>query len=549
MAIIRVNTIRNGKKAIDYVLKEKKEKQNDVDRVLKASGYNVDADFAKEQISAVWDSFDVKANERIQMYHVIQSFSADELDYRKEEDIKKANAIGLELAKQLYKDRQVLVVTHGDGEGHKLHNHILVNAISAIDGRSLRDVTRTWFHISKISDGLLKKLGMQTIPKENRNSRHSKGAENWILKDNREGWKETIRAAIDNLKRKPLKNFAEFKQKMLSEHHIGVSERENTITYEIILPEEKSALNGSKRRRKVRSKKLGADYSKEVICTALEQSREVERLRQLKVVLEQLEQHPVVQQYKITKNKLARERAMRQKRFSKDVTNMSSLNDADSINLIYRQFTAQQESLDEYNLRMDLQSDENQPIIQYFLKLRAQIEPSKPIVELPEPTKPIKDPSADENVETTLNNKTLQQTIQQEQQTKSSKTQQNEIAPEIQKVADERSRSFSTYKPVESEPITIEPIDIPDKGAKPIEESTPTEQRTRKASYREIDYSKSVDKSTDVAEPTPTRPSLTKQQREEQVRRQQQEEQRLREIAQKKALEEEEKEPDDGLSL
>ena len=285
-------------------------------------------------------------------------------------------------------------------------------------------------------------------------------------------------------------------------------------------------------------KKLGADYSKEVICTALEQSREVERLRQLRVVLEQLEQHPVVQQYKVTKNKLARERAMRQKRFSKDVTNMSSLNDVDSMDLIYRQFTAQQESFDEYNLRMDLQSDENQPIIQYFLKLRAQIEPSKPI----------KEPSADKNVETTLNNKPTQQTIQQEQ-TKPSKTQQNEIAPEIQKVADERSRSFSTYKPVESEPITIEPIDIPAKGAKPIEESTPTEQRTRKASYREIDYSKSVDKSTAVAEPTPTRPSLTKQQREEQVRRQQQEEQRLREIAQKKALEEEEKEPDDGLSL
>lgn len=545
MAIIRVNTIRNGKKAIDYVLKEKKEKQNDVDRVLKASGYNVDADFAKEQISAVWDSFDVKANERIQMYHVIQSFSADELDYRKEEDIKKANAIGLELAKQLYKDRQVLVVTHGDGEGHKLHNHILVNAISAIDGRSLRDVTRTWFHISKISDGLLKKLGMQTIPKENRNSRCSKGAENWILKDNREGWKETIRAAIDNLKRRPLKNFAEFKQKMLSEHHIGVSERENTITYEIILPEEKSALNGPKRRRKVRSKKLGADYSKEVICTALEQSREVERLRQLRVVLEQLEQHPVVQQYKVTKNKLARERAMRQKRFSKDVTNMSSLNDADSIDLIYRQFTAQQESLQEYNLRLILQAAENQPIIQSFLKLKAQIGP----------TKQIKEQAADKNVETTLNNKPTQQTIQQEQ-TKPSKTQKIEIAPELQKMKEDQAklleenlRSFSTYKPAESEPITVETIDIPAKGAKSIEESTPTEQRTRKASYREIDYSKSVDKSTDVAEPTPTRPSLAEQQREEQLRRQQQEEQRLREIAQKKALEEEEEEYDDGLEL
>lgn len=65
----------------------------------------------------------------VDLFSIVQSFSADELDYRSSDDIDKAHRIGIETAKMLNNhfgtDREWAVYTQADGDGHCIHNHIV----------------------------------------------------------------------------------------------------------------------------------------------------------------------------------------------------------------------------------------------------------------------------------------------------------------------------------------------------------------------------------------------------------------------------------------
>ena len=63
-----------------------------------------------------------------QFYHFVHSFSDDDFLTPQE-----ANAIGVEFAEREFPDFEVVVATHLD-TGH-LHNHLVVNSVSCVDGR------------------------------------------------------------------------------------------------------------------------------------------------------------------------------------------------------------------------------------------------------------------------------------------------------------------------------------------------------------------------------------------------------------------------------
>lgn len=65
-----------------------------------------------------------------QFYHFVQSFSADDPLTPQQ-----VNAIGVEFAQKQFPDFEVLVATHMDT--NHLHNHLVVNSVSCIDGRKL----------------------------------------------------------------------------------------------------------------------------------------------------------------------------------------------------------------------------------------------------------------------------------------------------------------------------------------------------------------------------------------------------------------------------
>ena len=98
-------------------------------------------------------------------YHMEQSFKPGEVS----PEI--AHQIGVELAKELFGDKyEVVVVTHTDKE--HIHNHILLNSVSFVDGSKFHQPNAMYYdRIRKVSDRLCEKYGLSII-KEAKQSRY-----------------------------------------------------------------------------------------------------------------------------------------------------------------------------------------------------------------------------------------------------------------------------------------------------------------------------------------------------------------------------------------
>ena len=101
-------------------------------------------------------------------YHLIQSFSPD--DHITPEQ---AHEIGMRYARELFGDFEVVVGTHVD-RSH-IHNHIVINSVSCIDGHKfhsgkgyIRNVLR------KVSDRYCEENGLSVIPYTSENKMEEK---------------------------------------------------------------------------------------------------------------------------------------------------------------------------------------------------------------------------------------------------------------------------------------------------------------------------------------------------------------------------------------
>ena len=98
-----------------------------------------------------------------QFYHFVQSFAeGDRLSPQM------ANAIGVELAEQEFPDFEVLVATHID-TGH-LHNHLIVNSVSCVDGKKLHQNTADLQHHRDVNDQICMKYHLSVLPKSQKYS-------------------------------------------------------------------------------------------------------------------------------------------------------------------------------------------------------------------------------------------------------------------------------------------------------------------------------------------------------------------------------------------
>lgn len=94
------------------------------------SGINCDADKAYEQMVHVKKRFG-KMHGNV-AYHGYQSFHPGEVTPQQ------CHEIGLKLARQLWGEcYQVLVATHIDKD--HIHNHLLINSVSFVDGKKFND--------------------------------------------------------------------------------------------------------------------------------------------------------------------------------------------------------------------------------------------------------------------------------------------------------------------------------------------------------------------------------------------------------------------------
>ncbi len=89
-------------------------------------------------------------------YHIIQSFNGDEISPDK------CNKIGLELAQQLWGDKyQVIVCTHTNKKN--VHNHIVLNSVSFIDGRKYHNSNVEIALLRETNDDICRKYGLSII--------------------------------------------------------------------------------------------------------------------------------------------------------------------------------------------------------------------------------------------------------------------------------------------------------------------------------------------------------------------------------------------------
>ena len=120
------------------------------------SGINCDADKAYEQMVHVKKHFG-KMHGNV-AYHGYQSFRPGEVTPQQ------CHEIGLKLARQLWGERyQVLVATHLDKD--HLHNHLLINSVSYVDGKKFNDNKKAYYDMRDASDRLCREYGLSVIEK------------------------------------------------------------------------------------------------------------------------------------------------------------------------------------------------------------------------------------------------------------------------------------------------------------------------------------------------------------------------------------------------
>lgn len=123
-------------------------------------------------------------------YHFIQSFAPGEVTPEQ------AHRIGVEFAQRLFGDRyEVVIGTHLD-KSH-LHNHVVVNSVSFVDGKKYHSSPGSYyFDVRGISDALCRENDLPTIAPQGKGKHYAE----WKAEQNgKPTIRSTIRADIDRI--------------------------------------------------------------------------------------------------------------------------------------------------------------------------------------------------------------------------------------------------------------------------------------------------------------------------------------------------------------
>ena len=123
-------------------------------------------------------------------YHFIQSFALGEVTPEQ------AHAIGVEFAQRLFGDRyEVVIGTHLD-KLH-LHNHVVVNSVSFVDGKKYHSSPGSYyFDVRGVSDALCRENDLSTIAPQGKGKHYAE----WKAEQNgKPTIRSTIRADIDRI--------------------------------------------------------------------------------------------------------------------------------------------------------------------------------------------------------------------------------------------------------------------------------------------------------------------------------------------------------------
>ena len=237
------------KTAVDYALDRGK-----TERVCYETAINCGRDTAYQdmmQTARRWG----KQNRVRKGYHVIQSFRPGEVTPEQ------AHTIGVELAQRLLGGRyEVVVATHLD-RAH-LHNHVVFNAVSFVDGKMYRDTFRDYYEgIRGVSDALCREHGLSIIePSEAAVPQGQYQAQ----RHGRTNLRDVVRRDVDEAIRRSY-SYADFFREM---RRMGYQVKSGANV-------KHTAVRPPDGQRFIRLDSLGEDYTEEAILQRLRRQRGV----------------------------------------------------------------------------------------------------------------------------------------------------------------------------------------------------------------------------------------------------------------------------------
>ena len=157
MAIIKIKNIKSNLQAVINYGKNGDKTENGI----LVSSVNCSVETAYEEMALTKKFF--HKEDKTLGYHIIQSFKGNEASP------KLANQIGKELAEELWGDKyQVVICTHINKEN--VHNHMIVNSVSFIDGYKYHNSKAQIAFLKEASDRLCLNYGLSIVdtPKANK---------------------------------------------------------------------------------------------------------------------------------------------------------------------------------------------------------------------------------------------------------------------------------------------------------------------------------------------------------------------------------------------
>lgn len=277
MATIKISRAKSCSAAIDYARGHDRLRESDkswliqngvpidtVDaldsRSVATSGILVDPDYAKSQMKQTRDLFQNTGS--TEAMRVIQSFNHEDLDPTNPADWQRCNNLGNELAQKIAPNHQAAIYTHIDGNGHMLHNHIVINMPNLETGKKY-NYNNDWERVCSIANQISREHELSVINRGQSPVERRTMAERQLKTKNEYVWKDDLRGRIDKIMGDTaISSYKGFSKCLAHSGIIFIHDRGKGFSYEF--------LDAKKKHRRARGKTLGADYEKETILNELE---------------------------------------------------------------------------------------------------------------------------------------------------------------------------------------------------------------------------------------------------------------------------------------
>lgn len=158
------------------------------------------------------------------------------------------------MAKTLFSDCECVIATHTDTK--TVHSHIIVNAVNPLTGKKLRFTERIYTKMKDEANRIGRQFGFYSLDFRKKSQNKRTAQETHIILKGGTSWKEDLREVIEEAKK-----VSTTQEEFISHLKLyGVAVTRSKTEYSFLHPEKQKAIRG---------KRLGENYSKEIIDYAV----------------------------------------------------------------------------------------------------------------------------------------------------------------------------------------------------------------------------------------------------------------------------------------